>query len=74
MEPAEFRMAQKMVEDMPHLVEEGNNVVMPHQSWFIWRGFRQVGYHRSERETALARRQIVTPKEGPNCGMGVLER
>lgn len=45
MESSKLGLAQQTVEYVTHLVEEGDNIIVPHKSWFIWGRLRQVGNH-----------------------------
>ena len=56
MESAILRLAQQMMENMSHFVEERDNVVMPHKRGPLGRRFRKVRHHGSDREIALAAR------------------
>ncbi len=49
MESREFGSAQQTVEDVPHLVEESDNIVMPHDCGLIRCRLCKVSNHRSER-------------------------
>jgi hypothetical protein len=66
-----LRLAQQPVEDMAHLVEECNHIVVPHQRRLVRGGFGQVRNHGSERVAALAVGKIVAGEERPYRSMGV---
>lgn len=65
-------LTQKAVKHMPHLVEEGNDIVVSHQSWFVGCWLGKVGNHGSKGIAALSTRQVMTRKKGPNSRMRVL--
>ena len=73
MEPRKLGITQKPVEDMPHLVKEGDNVGMPHQRWPIRRRFRDICYHGCDGVTVSAVWEVVSGEQVPYCGMGELE-
>lgn len=71
MEAGKLRVAQETMEDMAHFVEECDHVVVSHQGRLIRGGFRQVCHHGGERITALAIREVMARKKGPDGRMRV---
>jgi hypothetical protein len=45
METSILRPAEQTMEDVAHLMEESDDIIMAHQSWLIGCGFRQIGNH-----------------------------
>ena len=73
-EPRETRLAEQPVEDVAHLVEEGHDVVVPHQRGLRGRRLREVRDHRRERVRACPVRLVVPREQRPDRGVGVLRR
>ena len=71
MEPTKLRPTQQPMENMSHLMEKRNNVIMSHQRRLRRRRFRQIRYHGCERVGALAVGLFEAWKETPDGCMGV---
>jgi uncharacterized Ntn-hydrolase superfamily protein len=71
MESSIFGFTQQTMENMAHLMEERYDIIVSHQSRFLWSGFRQIGDHRSQRIVACIVWKIITSQEGPNSSMRV---
>lgn len=71
METSKLGLTQQPVEDVPHLVEERNYIIVPHQCRLVWGGLGEICDHGSERVAALAIGEVVARKEGPYRSMGV---
>ena len=69
MESPESRFAKQAVEDVSHLVEEGDNIVMPHQCGLSWRRLGEVGHHRCQRIVSRPVRFGVAVVQWPDCCM-----
>lgn len=47
-EPGVLGLAEEAVEDVAHLVEEGDDVVVPHEGGLVGSGLREIGDHGGE--------------------------
>ena len=72
MEPRKLRHAEQTMEDMSHLVEKHDDIMMPQECRSIGSGFRQVGDDGGDRVVARAIAALVSATKGPHGGAGVL--
>jgi hypothetical protein len=66
MESRILGFAQQTMENMAHLMEERHDIVVSHQSGFLWRGFRQISDHRSQRIVACIVWKLIASQERPD--------
>ena len=71
MESRILGFAQQGMENMAHLMEERHDIVVSHQSRFIWSGFRQIGNHRSQRIVAHIVWKLITSQNRPDSSMRI---
>jgi len=70
-EPRVLGFAEEAMEDMSHLMEESNNVIVAHEGGLLWSGFGKVGNHGSQRVAARPITLGVAAQEGPDGSMRV---
>lgn len=71
-EPGVLGLAEEAMEDVAHLMEEGDDVVVSHESGLVRSGLSEVGDHRGEGVGARTVFLGVAAKQGPDGGMRVL--
>ena len=71
MEPGKLGLAQQTVEDVTHLMEECDDIIVSHKGRFTGSRLGKVSDHGSERVATRAARFIISSEEAPYCGVRV---
>ena len=77
MEPGKLGLAQQTVEDVTHLMEESDNIIMKHQRRSSRGLLGEIGNHGHDgvvplRGRSFAVKNIIAENEGPNGSVGKL--
>lgn len=70
-ETSKLGLTQQPVEDVSHLVEERNYIIVPHQCRLVGGRLGEIRNHGSERVAAFTVGEVVAREEGPYSGMRV---
>ncbi len=71
MESRELRLTEETVEDVTHLMEECDNIIVSHESWFTGSGLGEVGNHGCQGVATRAIGLVIPSEEAPHCRMRV---
>lgn len=71
MESRKLRLTEEPVEDVTHLMEECDNIVVSHESWFTGSGLSEVGNHGCQGVATRTIGLVIASEETPHGRMRV---